>query len=302
MHKLAEIVLQAKALGRRTRIAVAVAEDANTIAAVIKATQEGFVHPILLGNKERIELLLAPHKLKATEFEIIHIPDEIKATKEAVRLVRCGDADVLMKGLVGTDKFLKAVLDKANGLLRPGSVMSYTCALEFPRYHKLLLVSDTAVLQNPDLNQKIAMVNYSVKMARHLGINKPKVALISCTEKVSASMPNTLDAALISKMAERGQIKHCIVDGPLDIFLALDPQSMEIKGVNTPVGGDADILIFPDLETANSFYKGLMLFAGAELAGMIQGTTKPVIVMSRSESELSKYYCLALSCLMSEDI
>ncbi|MCK9308852.1 MAG: phosphate acyltransferase, partial [Candidatus Cloacimonetes bacterium] len=122
------------------------------------------------------------------------------------------------------------------------------------------------------------------------------------TEKVSASMPNTIDAALISKMAERGQIKHCIIDGPLDIFLALDPQSMEIKGVNTPVGGDADILIFPDLETANSFYKGLMLFAGAELAGMIQGTTKPVIVMSRSESELSKYYCLALSCLMSEDI
>ncbi|MDD2229990.1 MAG: phosphate acyltransferase [Candidatus Cloacimonetes bacterium] len=302
MKALSEIVLKAKALGRRTRIAVAVAEDANTIAAILKATEEGFVHPILLGNKERIELLLGSHKPDTTAFDIIDIPDELKATKEAVRLVHNGDADVLMKGLVGTDKFLKAVLDKANGLLVPGSVMSYTCALELPKYHKLLLVSDTAVLQNPDLNQKIAMVSYSVKMARKLGISKPKVALISCTEKVSASMPNTIDAALISKMAERGQIKNCIIDGPLDIFLALDPQSLKIKGVSSPIGGDADILIFPDLEAANSFYKGLMLFADAELAGMIQGTTKPVIVMSRSESELSKYYCIALSCLMAEDL
>lgn len=302
MKHLSELVDKAKALGRKTRIAVAVAEDANTIGALINAMQEGFVHPIMLGNKMRIESLLKAHGYTGTEMEIVDIPDELKATKEAVRLVRCGAADVLMKGLIGTDKYLKAVLDKENGLLPPGAVMSYTCALEIPAYRKLLFISDTAVLPHPDLNQKIAMINYSVRMARQLGVEKPKVALVSSIEKVFPSMQNTMDYALISKMAERGQIKNCTVDGPLDIFLSCDPGSLAVKGVDTPIAGDADILIFPNLEAANSFYKGLMLFAGAELAGMIQGTSKPVIVMSRSESELSKYYCIALSCLLVEEI
>ncbi|MDZ4181932.1 MAG: phosphate acyltransferase, partial [Candidatus Cloacimonadaceae bacterium] len=207
-------------------------------------------------------------------------------------------ADVLMKGLVGTDKFLRAVLDKERGLLPPKAVMSYVCALELPKYPKLLFISDTAVLPYPDLTQKIAMINYSVQMAQRFGIAKPKVALITATEKVSAGMPSTHDHALLCKMVERGQIRDCVIDGPLDIFLACDPAAMEMKGIHTPIAGEADILIFPNLESANSFYKGLMLFAGGELAGLIQGTTKPVVVMSRSESAASKYYCIALSCLM----
>jgi len=215
--------------------------------------------------------------------------------------VREGEAEVLMKGLVGTDKFLKAVLDKQKGLLPPGAVMSYTCALELPQYPKLLFVSDTAVLPQPDLAQKTAMINYSVAMARRFGIKCPKVALVSATEKVSAAMQSTLDAALLCKMNQRGQIKNCLIDGPLDVFLACDPSAGEIKGVQTPIQGEADVLIFPDLESANSFYKGLMLFAGAELAGLIQGTVKPVVVMSRSESAASKYYCVALACLMAEE-
>jgi len=145
------------------------------------------------------------------------------------------------------------------------------------------------------------MIGYSVAMARRFGIEKPKVALISATEKVSAAMPVTFEHAMICKMAERGQIKNCTIDGPLDIFLALDPASLPIKGVKSALGGDADILIFPNLESANSFYKGLMLFGGGELAGLICGTTKPVVVMSRSESENSKYYCLSLACLMAEE-
>lgn len=302
MKYLSDIVIKAKALGKQTRIAVAVAEDSNTIGALIRAKQEGFIYPIMIGNQARIEELLEVQGFSSDGFEIINLPNDVTATKEAVRLVRSGDADVLMKGLVGTDKYLKAVLDKEKGLLPPGAVMSYSCALELPQYRKLLFISDTAVLPNPDLTQKIAMLNYSVKMARQLGVQNPKVALVSCTEKVSGNIQNTVDYALISKMAERGQIKNCIVDGPLDIFLACDPGSLEVKGVNTPIAGDADILIFPTLEAANSFYKGLMLFAGGELAGLIQGTTKPVIVMSRSESENSKYYCIALSCLMAEDI
>ncbi|MDI3504546.1 MAG: hypothetical protein PWP64_1482 [Candidatus Cloacimonadota bacterium] len=300
MKSLQEIAAHAQARKVKTRIAVAVAEDSNTMGALCRAAQEGFVFPILIGTKQRILSLLETAALPSEAYQIIDIPDQDAATKAAVKLVKTGQADVLMKGLVSTDKFLREVLNKQRGLLPPNVVMSYTCALELPKYHKLLLISDTAVLPYPDLNQKIAMVNYSVKMAHKLGIKEPKVALISATEKVTEGMPNTIDSALISKMAERGQIKGCIIDGPLDVFLACDPPSVQIKGVPTPIAGDADILIFPNLETANAFYKGLMLFAEGELAGLIQGTEKPVIVMSRSESEKSKYYCLALSCLMTE--
>ncbi|HRS54653.1 MAG TPA: phosphate acyltransferase, partial [Bacteroidales bacterium] len=166
--------------------------------------------------------------------------------------------------------------------------------------HKLLFISDTAVIPFPNIEQKKAMINYAVNMAKRFGINRPKVALISASEKVSSDVPNTVDYAILCKMVDRGQITDCIIDGPLDVFLACDPKSLEIKGVDTPVKGDADVLIFPTLEACNAFYKGLMLFAKGELAGLIQGTIKPVVVMSRSESALSKYYCIALSCLMAD--
>ncbi|MFA7224067.1 MAG: phosphate acyltransferase, partial [Candidatus Cloacimonas sp.] len=216
--KLTELAEKAINSGKKTRIAVAVAEDNNTINAILKATNNGFVSPILIGNKDKITALL-PADIDSNKLQIMNITDPAMAVKEAVRMVRNNEADVLMKGLVGTETFLKAVLDKEKGLLPPKAVMSYTCALEIPKYHKLLFVSDTAVLINPDLNQKIAMINYSVAMARKFGIEKPKVALISATEKVSSSMPETLEYSLLCKMAERGQIKNCLVDGPLDIFL-----------------------------------------------------------------------------------
>ncbi|NLN85206.1 MAG: phosphate acetyltransferase [Candidatus Cloacimonetes bacterium] len=287
-----------RSLGRVTRIAVAAAEDANTLESLARASSEGFVHGILLGSKSKIESVCDELGLDSSGFEIINTENDAQAATQATQMVKEGQADVLMKGLVNTDVFLKAVLNKEKGLLPPKAVMSYVCALELPKYHKLLFISDTAVLTNPDLNQKIAMVNYSVVMARRFGIEKPKAALISATEKVTPGLPNTLEYAQISKMASRGQIKNCIVDGPLDVFLACDPAAAEIKGIESPIAGDADILVFPNLESANSFYKGLMLWAGGELAGLIQGTLKPVVVMSRSESAASKYYCVALSCLM----
>lgn len=298
IRSLEELANYVRSTGKRTRIAVARAEDPNTIASIGKAVKEGFVEGILIGSEPKIEGVCKAEQIDPVIFRIIDIRDEAEAVSESVRMVRNDEADVLMKGLVGTDKFLRAVLDKEKGLLPEKSIMSYVCALQLPGYHKLLFISDTAVLPYPDINQKIAMTNYSVKMAQRFGIEKPKVALISATEKVSDNIPHTLEYAELSKMAERGQIKNCIIDGPLDIFLACDPQASVIKGVSSPIAGDADVLIFPSLESANSFYKGLMLFAEGELAGLIQGTIKPVIVMSRSESVTSKYYCIALSCLM----
>lgn len=292
------MVEKLKESGNKKRIAVAVAEDDNTIGALIEAKWAGFAEPILIGNQQKIELLLKAENIDPALFEIVPVNNQQQAVTEAVRMVKAGEADVLMKGLIGTDKFLKAVLDKENGLLPPKAIMSYVCALELPKYDKLLFISDTAVLPYPDLNQKIAMINYSVEMAKRFGITKPKVALISATEKPNPAFSGSMDDAIICKMAERGQLKDCIIDGPLDVFLACDKSSIAIKGVNTPINGEADVLIFPSLEAANSFYKGLMLFGGGELAGLIQGTIKPVVVMSRSESQMSKYYCVALSCLM----
>jgi phosphate butyryltransferase len=284
--------------GVKKRIAVAWAQDPNTVGSLYRAVSEGFVDAIMIGQPDRILSTCQNTGADPGKFRIIEAADEKSAAELAVSMTRSGEADIVMKGLVGTDKFLRAVLDKEKGLLPHGAVMSYVCAVEIPAYHKLLFITDTAVLPFPDIEQKVAMARYAIEMARRFGIDKPRVALVGASEKVSDRFPNTLDYNEMCRMAESGEIENCIMDGPLDLFLACDPESVKIKGVNTPVAGDADILLFPSLEACNPFYKALMLFAGGELAGMICGTSKPVVLMSRSESELSKYYCVALSCLM----
>lgn len=300
IRSLDQMVNHLRQSGRRKKIAVAYAQDPNTIGAIARAIGEGFVEAVMIGDEALIRSRAQSEGIDPDIFTILHIADDVEATREAVRMAREDEVDVVMKGLVGTDKFLRAVLDKNCGLLPPKAVMSYVCALDLPRYSKLLFVSDTAVLPYPDLKQKIAMVNYSVKMAQRFGIDKPKVALIGASEKPGPHFQSSMDDAVICKMADRGQIKNCIVDGPLDVFLACDPEAVKIKEVATPVNGEADVLIFPSLEACNSFYKGLMLFGEGELGGLIQGTTKPVVVMSRSESEKSKFYCIALSVLMAD--
>jgi phosphate butyryltransferase len=298
IRTLDQMVNKVLSLKRRHRIAVAWAQDANTIAAISKAVSDGIADAVMIGNRKAIIKTCSEHAVDPDKFTIIDSPDEYTASCEAVSLARSGKADSVMKGLVGTDKFLKAVMDKEKGLLVPNSVLSYVCAIEVPAYHKLLFITDPAVIPFPDLDQKVAMAGYAIEMAGRFGIKKPKVALIGASEKMSRHFENSVHYAIMCKMAERGQIKNCIMDGPLDLFLACDRKSVAIKGIDTPVNGDADVLLFPSLESSNPFYKGLMLFAGGELAGLIRGTEKPVIVMSRSESEKSKYYCIALACLM----
>ena len=298
---LKELTAVLKQQSRKYKIAVACGHDSNTITALAEAANQSFAIPILVGKKNLILDIIKENNLNENLFQIIDEQDDIKALNIALEMVKSDKADIFMKGLIGTDKFLQAVLNKEKGLMKPKAVMSYVCALEVPKYHKLLFVTDTAVLPYPDLDQKIAMLKYSLNMAQQFGIAKPKVALIGASEKAGQNSTYSADYAVMCKMVERGQLPDCIIDGPIDIFLACDKESVEIKGVPTPVDGDADILLFPSLEACNSFYKGLMLFAGGELAGLIQGTTKPVVVMSRSESEASKYYCVALACLMSDN-
>lgn len=286
------------ALKKIQRIAVAWAQDPNTLNALSKAVTDGFAEATLLGNKKEIEIACSKAGVDSSLFRIAGTENETYASREAVRMVKEGDADIVMKGLVGTDTFLKAVMDKEKGLMLSDSVLSYVGAIQIPSYHKLLFMTDMAVIPFPDLRQKISMANYAIEMANRFGIMKPKLALISATEKISHHFPSSEDYRIMCNLVQEGKISDCIIDGPLDLFLACDRKSVEIKGVKTPVDGEADILLFPSLESCNPFYKALMLFAKGELAGLIRGTEKPVIVMSRSESERSKYYCIALACLM----
>ncbi|HOG19537.1 MAG TPA: phosphate acyltransferase [Salinivirgaceae bacterium] len=296
--KLDQISEQLVAKKIKKRVAVAWAQDQNTIGALARAVNEGFVEAIMVGDRSQIEKTAIAEQIDPNIFTIIHKETDYEATAEAVRLVKSDEANILMKGLVDTGKFLKAVLDKQLGLLPEKAIMSYVAAIEIPKYHKLLFVTDTAVIPYPDIKQKSAMLKYAVKMAKKFGIETPKVALIGSAEKVDVNQQYTIDYAMMCKMVERGQLPECIIDGPLDLFLACDPESVKIKNIKTPINGDADVLLFPSLEACNSFYKGLMLFGGGELAGLIQGTSKPVVVMSRSENSKSKFYCVALACLM----
>lgn len=292
------MVEKVNSLHKKHRIAVAWAHDIHTISAIHKAVNYGLADAIMIGQASEIRNTCRKTGIDHELFTIVDSDDEMKASAEAVRLTRSGDADIAMKGLVGTDKFLKAVMDKTRGLMMPDAVLSYVCAIELPGYHKLLFITDPAVIPVPTLIQKKIMAEYAIEMTRRFGISKPKIALISASEKPSRHFQSSHDYEAMCKMSKDGQFPDCIMDGPLDIFLACDNKSIEIKGVDTPINGDADILLFPSLESSNPFYKGLMLFAQGELAGIIRGTEKPVVVMSRSESEKSKFYCIALACLM----
>jgi phosphate butyryltransferase len=284
--------------GKKYRVAVAWAQDTNTLTALDLAFNRALIDAILIGNRDEIIKACQSLNIDYRNFSIIEAENSSAAAIEAVRMAKYSQADIIMKGLVGTDIFLKAVMDKETGIMLPDAFISYVCAIQIATYHKLLFVTDPAVIPFPDLSMKVAMVNYAIEMANKFGIQKPKVALISATEKPSKHFPSSNDYTEMLTMVNKGLIKECIMDGPVDLFLACDKKSVAIKGVKTPVDGDADILLFPSLEACNPFYISLMLFAGGHLAGILRGTRKPVIVMSRSESEMSKYYCIALSCLM----
>ncbi len=300
IRTLDQLVESVKSRKRKFRIAVTWAQDVNTLGAVSLAVDEGFAEAILIGEPEEIRRVCSQLAIDHSRFKIIEVSEQAEAAAIAVAMVRSGEADILMKGLIGTDHFLRAVMDKEKGLMKAGAVMSYVCAIQVPDYNKLLFITDTAVIPFPDLDQKVAMANYAIEMASKFGINKPKLALIGASEKLSKHFPSSTDYPLMCKMVESGEISDCIIDGPLDIFLACDKEAVAIKGIDTPVAGEADILLFPSLESCNPFYKGLMQFGRGELAGMLRGTTHPVVLMSRSESEKSKFYCIALSCLMAE--
>lgn len=283
---------------KKMRLVAAWANDSHTIEACHHAVKKGIIDAILVGDESIIRETCRKENIPAGEFTIIHETSDSKSAAKAVKMIRNGEAEILMKGLLSTEKYMKAILNKEEGLIPPKATLSHVTVIENPLYHKLMIVGDVAVLPAPDLNEKIAICNYLIGTAQALGIQTPKVALIGAAETVSARMPNTLDAAIISKMADRGQIKGALIDGPLALDLAIDQESVEIKGIKSPVAGDADCLLFPNIESGNVFYKTNSKLSESKMAAIVAGAIAPCILSSRGDSAETKLYSIALAAMI----
>lgn len=262
--------------GQQHRIAAVCAHDNATCDALKQAEAEGVATTVFFDGDS---------------------PEE--AAAKGVQAIRDGQADFLMKGLIGTDQLLRAILNKEKGLLPPGRVLTHLSVAEIPTYPKLLFFSDAAVIPYPTQEQRIEQVRYAATVCRKMGILKPRIALIHCSEKPSTKFPFVAGYSDIRSMAETGTFGECLIDGPLDVKSACSTQALKAKGIDSVLNGEADVLIMPDIEAGNAFYKSMTLFANARTAGILCGTLCPVVVPSRGDSAEAKYNSIlfALSCL-----
>lgn len=279
------------------RLAVAAAADKHVLEAVRDAKKEGIVIPILVGEKSAIEKIAAEINFDLKEVVIIDIANPVQASIKAVALIREGSADILMKGNVATGPLLKAVLDKETGL-RKGSTLSHVALFETSYYHKLIGVTDAAMNVAPDFDQKVDIVNNAVEAFVKLGVKNPKVAIIGAVEVVNPKMEATVHAAMLTQMNKRGQIKGCLVDGPLAIDNAVSKEAADHKGIVSDVAGDADILVTPDINAGNVLYKSLGFLSDGVAAAVIMGAKVPIVLTSRSDSDRSKMLSIALAAAM----
>ncbi|RIH63379.1 phosphate butyryltransferase [Mariniphaga sediminis] len=273
--------------------------DENTLEALNEAVEMGLVSAILTGDRSKIEETCSELNIDSGNYEIIHTGSEREAAEKAVELIHDGYADMIMKGMVSTDKFMKVLLKKEFGLVPAKGVLSHVALMESPNYHKMLIFSDAGVIPYPDLQQKILMTGYLIKTAQSLGIEKPKVAVVAPTEQIIISIQSCMDGATIAKMSEHGQIEGGLVDGPMALDVAINRDSATIKGFTSPVAGDADCLLFPNIDAANVFYKTNSKLCKAQMAGIIAGAKVPAIVSSRGDSEKTKLNSIAVASLIS---
>jgi phosphate acetyltransferase len=279
------------------RVAVAAAAHKLVLQSVQRAVNLGLVVPLLVGREEDIRREAEAIGWGLQDEQIVPTATNKAAAAEAVDLVRRGEAQVLMKGYLHTDEMLHAVLQHGAGL-RTDRLLSHVFVLEVPTYHKLLLISDAAINISPGIVQKAAITQNAVDLARKLGVDQPKVAALSSIETVNPNIPSTVHAACLSKMAERGQIKGAIVDGPLAFDNAISAEAALDKGIASPVAGDVDVVVVPDLDAGNILSKNLEYLASAKVAGIVMGATAPVVLTSRSDPPRARVYSLALAGLL----
>ncbi len=288
------LIAMVKSGGKKKRMAVAVAADLHTLEAVMNATNEGVIEPILIGDKAKVLSLLSEIGASVPEENIYDIADEVAACEKAVALVKEGKADFLMKGLVDTKVILKAVVNKETGLGK-GRTMSHFSVMEIPGYHKLLALVDAGMVTYPTLEQKKDIIINTVETLRTMGYDEPKVGVLACVEKVNPKMPETVEADALKQMNINGEIANCIVEGPISYDCAMDPEIAEHKGYSSPVTGEADVLLAPNIHAGNILAKCFTVTVGAKMAGFIVGATCPIVLTSRASSAEEKYLSIVVS-------
>ena len=291
-----QLIAQVKSNPQRARMAVAAADDHHTLEAVLEAQAAGIVAPVLVGNKAKIQEILTEMKCLhlVAEDDIYDAADSETAATKAVRLVKEGNAQFLMKGKLDTSILLKAVVNKEHGLGK-GSVMSHFAAFEVPTYHKLLVVVDGGMVTYPTLAQKKAIIENTVAAMRALGYDRPKVGVLACVEKLNPNMPETVEADALKTMNRTGEIENCILEGPISYDCAVSGEIAAIKGYESPVAGDLDILIAPNIHAGNIMGKMLLCTCKAKMAGFIAGASCPIVLTSRGSSAEEKFLSIVLS-------
>jgi phosphate butyryltransferase len=296
VKRLEDLVNMAAKNGRRTLI-VAVAQDKEVLLAVKSASVAGLVKPLLVGDPEQIKVAAGEAGLDISSFEIIQETDNQLACNKAAGLARDNKGSILMKGMVATGTLMKAVLDKANGLMT-GSLLSHIAFFESPYYHKLICVTDAALNISPDLQEKAGIISNAVNALHRLGVALPKVGVLAAVETVNPKMEATTHAAMLVSMQKRNQIKGCLIDGPLALDNAISAEAAHHTGIVSEVAGDADILLAPDITSGNILYKSLIFLGGAVTAAMIVGASVPVVLTSRSDTDRSKFLSIALAAAL----
>ena len=291
---LSDIQNAVLSLKKRKKLVLAAAEDVHALEAVCQAKIKGIIEPILIGDEKKIHEIAISSKISLDGIEIHNEVNKISAVEKSVRMIKSGEADILMKGKVGTAVLLKGILNKEWGM-RKGKLLSHFALFEIPAYHKLLALTDVAINMTPDLKDKVSILENSVAFMNGLGWKEPKIAVIAAVEVVNEAMPATLDAYNLKMMAEKGDIRNCKMDGPMALDSAVNKDSAVQKGISPDIGGDADLLLFPQLESGNVTYKTLAFLAGGSAASVVLGATAPVVLTSRADSNESKLNSIILA-------
>lgn len=291
-----ELMKLAKTRSPKT-VSVAQAGDKDVLLSIKRAIKEGIINPILVGDKEKIQKISNEINLNLSAFKIIDEKDDMLAGRRATELVSSGQASILMKGLVDTSIIMKQVLDKEIGL-RTEKLISHISVFQMESYHKIFFVTDAAMNIAPSLEQKKEIIENAVYFLKTLNILNPKVAVLAAKEKITPKMPATVEAGQLTEMNKNGEIKDCILDGPLALDNAVSEESAKIKGIKSEVAGHADILLVPDIEAGNILYKALTFLGGASSAGIVVGAKAPIILTSRADHEEAKLNSIVLATLM----
>ncbi len=279
------------------RLVVANGIDNHSIEAAFEAQKMGWVEVSITGSKECIEQQCLQSNIDMRVFDIVDCNDDDDAVGRAIEMARMGKAGLIMKGLISTDRFMKAILNKETGLLYSGKLLTHVTLMSTPNYSKPLLVSDVAIIPLPTMEQKVIITGYLIAIAHKLGIATPHVAFIAATEQVIQRMPATTEALKLKEMWQQGQFPGSVCDGPMGLDLAIDRESAEIKNYISPVAGNADCLLFPNIESGNVFYKTNTKLCEAQTAAMLVGAKVPVVLSSRGDSMETKLNSIALAAL-----